>query len=145
MTAIGRHLGPRQRFIAHASEVRFSKWLNERPLPCADLLNGHDVARMTRRPLWALTLLALTGRFPLKARFRGRPVGWLRQDILDWMAGQLHLSASAVTTREARIPPSSPRPCSRSCIRREEGCSTRLRTKRVFTQSARASDTETSA
>ena len=103
-------------------------------------------ARIAHRHGWFATLAhrAAQGDAAAAARAIETMEGWLRQDILDWMAGQLHLSASAVTTPEARIPPSSPRPCSRTCIRRE-GCSTRLRATRVFTPSARATDTETSA
>jgi hypothetical protein len=29
--------------------------------------------------------LALIGRFPRKQRYRGRPIGWQRLEVLDWL------------------------------------------------------------
>lgn len=69
----------------HSGVVTISPWVNE---PCPDLrgiLCSRDVARLTRRPRWMLYGLALIGRFPLKQRYRGRPIGWQRLEVLDWL------------------------------------------------------------
>ena len=65
--------------------VTLSKWVNERFPPCEQLLSAHDVARLTRRPRWVLLGLMLLGRFPTKQCFHGRRIGWLRDDVLDWI------------------------------------------------------------
>jgi hypothetical protein len=65
--------------------VTISPWVNE---PCPDLrrmLCSRDVARLIRRPRWMLYGLALIGRFPRKQRYRGRPIGWQRLEVLDWL------------------------------------------------------------
>jgi hypothetical protein len=66
--------------------ISISPWVNE-PYPAWDLmLTAHDVARLIRRPPWMIRSLAAVGRFPPKRRFRGKKIGWLKADILDWMA-----------------------------------------------------------
>jgi predicted DNA-binding transcriptional regulator AlpA len=65
--------------------VTLSKWVNERFPPWEQLLSAHDVARLTRRPRWVLLGLTLLGRFPRKHCFHGRRIGWLRDDVLDWI------------------------------------------------------------
>src|SRR5437764_5057619 len=65
--------------------VTLSKWVNERFPPWEQLLSAHDVARLTRRPRWVLLGLMLLGRFPTKQCFHGRRIGWLRDDVLDWI------------------------------------------------------------
>lgn len=87
----------RPRHGSQAGGVTLSRWVNERPVAGAELLCAHDVARITRRPRWALGLLALAGRFPRQARFRGRAIGWLRRDILEWMSGHLALDPNGET------------------------------------------------
>jgi predicted DNA-binding transcriptional regulator AlpA len=85
--------------------VRLSRWVNEPYPPITELLSAHDVARLTRRPRWMIWGLRLIGRFPRKARYRGRRVGWRRSDVLEWMARDLALK------RDPRSPASSmPRP-----------------------------------
>jgi hypothetical protein len=66
--------------------IVLSRWVNEPYPPLTELLSAHDVARLTRRPRWLLAGLALIGRFPKEARFRGRALGWWRSDVLEWMA-----------------------------------------------------------
>jgi predicted DNA-binding transcriptional regulator AlpA len=76
---------------ATARPIVLSRWVNE-PYPAlTDLLSAHDVARLTRRPRWLLAGLVLIGRFPKKAQFRGRAVGWWLSDVLEWMAKDLAL------------------------------------------------------
>lgn len=71
------------------SDIRLSRWTNE-PLPdLRNLLCAHDIARLTRRPRWLLCGLALIGRFPARKRYRGRPIGWCRSEVLDWMSRDL--------------------------------------------------------
>ena len=65
--------------------VTLSRWVNERPPSCRALLTAHDVARLTRRSRWVLETLTLFGRFPRKHRFHGRGIGWLRDDIRQWL------------------------------------------------------------
>ena len=81
--------------------VRLSRWVNEPYPPITELLSAHDVARLTRRPRWMIWGLRLVGRFPRKARYRGRRVGWRRSDVLEWMARDLALK------RDPRSPASS--------------------------------------
>src|ERR1700688_1809205 len=72
-------LGVRQR-------VSISRWVNE-PYPAWDrILTAHDVARLVRRPPWMLCSMAAVGQFPKRQRFRGKNIGWLKADILEWMA-----------------------------------------------------------
>ena len=71
------------------ARVALSRWVNERPLAWQDILSAHDVARLTRRPNWLLCGLALVGRFPRKCQYRGRRIGWMRTDVLDWMKREL--------------------------------------------------------
>ncbi len=88
--------------------VTLPVWVND-PLPSfAELLSAHDVARLTRRPKLVISGLMLLRRFPQKHRYRGRQVGWLRSDVLDWMARGL-------TTDAAELPP---RPRARGDSRR---------------------------
>ena len=71
--------------VASPDRVTLSKWVNERFPPWEQLLSAHDVARLTRRPRWVLLGLTLLGRFPRKHCFHGRRIGWLRDDVLDWI------------------------------------------------------------
>jgi len=67
-------------------DIQLSRWTNE-PLPdLRNILSLRDVARLTRRPRWLLGGLVLIGRFPAKKRYRGRPIGWCRSELLDWMS-----------------------------------------------------------
>lgn len=81
-----------------APPVVLSRWVNEPYPPLTELLSAHDVARLTRRPRWLLVGLALIGRFPKKARFRGRALGWWCSDILEWMARDLALERHHMTS-----------------------------------------------
>lgn len=87
--------------LADPVRVSLSRWINEPPVPCGELLTARDVARMTRRGTWVLAALVLTGRLPKRYRFQGRPVGWLRSDIEGWL--RLNSQASSVPgSRAAR-------------------------------------------
>ena len=92
---------------ASAAAVRLSRWINEPPLPITELLSAHDVARLTRRPIWLLSGLALIGRFPRKHKYHGRKIGWCQADVLDWLARDLALAANP-----------APAPTQRRCQRR---------------------------
>ena len=71
--------------------VSLSPYVNE-PLPnWEELLSAHDVARLTRRPRWIVLSLALFGRFPRKHRYHGRNIGWLRSDVVNWLARDLRV------------------------------------------------------
>lgn len=67
-------------------DVSLSPWVNERLPAWTDLLSAHDVARLTRRPTWVLLSLTAVGRFPRKLCYHGRSVGWLRADVVEWLA-----------------------------------------------------------
>jgi predicted DNA-binding transcriptional regulator AlpA len=73
-----------------ASSVVISPWVNEPHPPLHALLSSHDVARLTRRPSWLLISLSLIGRFPKKAKFRGRAFGWRQSEVFEWMARDLN-------------------------------------------------------
>jgi predicted DNA-binding transcriptional regulator AlpA len=66
--------------------VVLSPWVNELFPAWEQLLSARDVARLTRRPHWVLSVLAALGRFPEEVRFRGRNVGWRRSEIAGWLA-----------------------------------------------------------
>ena len=68
-----------------AADVPLSRWVNERLPAWNEILTSHEVARLTRRHHWLLNALTLVGRFPKKHQFRGRPVGWLRADVEEWL------------------------------------------------------------
>jgi predicted DNA-binding transcriptional regulator AlpA len=90
-------------YVAIASlDVSISRWVNERLPAWNEILTSHDVARLTRRHHWTLTALTLVGRFPKKQRFHGRPVGWLRVDIDDWMGRHRHVSGPCSKRRANR-------------------------------------------
>jgi hypothetical protein len=73
--------------------VTISRWVNE-PLPDVHgILCSHDLARLTRRPQWMLCGLALIGKFPRKKRYRGRPIGWCKSEVLEWMTRELTVTA----------------------------------------------------
>jgi|SRR5271165_546364 len=72
--------------VCGRQRVSISRWVNE-PYPVWDrILTAHDVAHLIRRPPWVLCSMAAVGQFPKKQRFRGKNIGWLKEDILDWMA-----------------------------------------------------------
>src|SRR5271155_2542364 len=86
--------------------VSISRWVNE-PYPAWDqILTAHDVARLIRRPPWMLCSMAAIGQFPRRQRFRGKNIGWLKADILDWMA------------RTSRYPVATPPDKADGCPRR---------------------------
>lgn len=65
--------------------VRLPRWVNE-PLPdLRAILTSREISRLTRRPRWLLLGLAVLGRFPKQRTHCGKPVGWHRADVLDWL------------------------------------------------------------
>lgn len=122
MKNLGKYVGRRTRTLAHLDQVKLSEWVNERPLACGELLSVHDVARITRRSRWLLELMALAGRFPRKARFRGRSVGWLRRDILAWLAGPLALTAPPSDRRDSGLRITAHTSCGRERALRTPCC-----------------------
>jgi hypothetical protein len=118
---------------AHPSShyVVLSPWVNERFPPWQHLLTAHDVARLTRRPPWVLTTLVLIGRFPRKCRYHGRGIGWLRSDVLGWLAeNSAHRCTEAMTgigrPSARQVPLASDRASSPCVARRVRGrCSSR--------------------
>ena len=112
--------------------VTLSKWVNERFPPWEQLLSAHDVARLTRRPRWVLLGLAVLGRFPRERRFHSRAIGWLRADVLDWLAKDLrnercHAYSAPLFRRRIARQTSLPLEASVACAarRRRKGCSLR--------------------
>jgi predicted DNA-binding transcriptional regulator AlpA len=83
---------------APAAPIALSRWINEPYPSLTEILSAHDVARLTRRPRWLLLGLVLIGRFPRKARFRGKAVGWWLADVLEWMARDLALDSHHVAS-----------------------------------------------
>src|ERR1700756_1902587 len=73
--------------------VTLSRWVNERFPAWEQLLSAHDVARLTRRPRWIVLSMVMLGRFPRKHRFHGRGIGWMRSDVLDWLADDLQTAS----------------------------------------------------
>jgi predicted DNA-binding transcriptional regulator AlpA len=74
---------------AAACDVSLSPNVHERFPSWEELLSAYGVVRRTRRPRWLVLSLALLGRFPRKRHFRGRGIGWLRSDVVHWLAKDL--------------------------------------------------------
>jgi predicted DNA-binding transcriptional regulator AlpA len=98
--------------IGVCQRVSISWWVNE-PYPAWDrILTAHDVARLIRRPPWMLCSMAAVGQFSRRQRFRGKSVGWLKADILEWMArtSRSRVTATSDKTncrrRHTSVPPS---------------------------------------
>ena len=71
--------------IRASQDLRLPRWVNE-PLPdLRALLSTSEISRLTRRPRWLLLGLAVLGRFPKQRTHCGKPVGWHRADVLDWL------------------------------------------------------------
>jgi len=90
-----------------ARRIVLSPWINEAYPALTELLSAQDVARLTRRPRWLLVGMTLIGRFPPRARFRGKAVGWWRSEVLEWMARDRVLERHCMTSARAcsRKPP----------------------------------------
>jgi predicted DNA-binding transcriptional regulator AlpA len=82
--------------------VTLSPWINEPLPPFHELLSAHDVARLTRRPKVVIAALVLLRRFPQRRRYRGRQIGWLRGEVLEWMSRDLMIDAERVLERPTR-------------------------------------------
>ena len=83
-------------------EVRLPRWVNE-PLPdLRAILSASEISRLTRRPRWLLLGLAVLGRFPKQRTHCGKPVGWHRADVLDWLTQNMTIETDR-------------RPVSRNC------------------------------
>lgn len=80
-----------RRAVSHSTlidpDVPLSRWVNQRLPAWSEILTSHDVARLTRRHRWFVAALSLVGGFPKKQEFRGQPIGWLRADVEEWLAG----------------------------------------------------------
>jgi predicted DNA-binding transcriptional regulator AlpA len=78
--------------------VTLSPWVNEQLIPWNDILSARDVARLMRRKWWTRFALTCLGRFPRQKKYRGRAVGWLRPDVLEWMTRDLTLHSGTSAT-----------------------------------------------
>ncbi len=89
-----------------SQDVYLPRWVNE-PLPdLRAILSAGEISRLTRRPRWLLLGLAVLGRFPKQRTHCGRPVGWHRADVLDWltqnMAIEIDSTLNSHNCRHAR-------------------------------------------
>lgn len=81
-----------------AHDVQLPRWVNE-PLPdLRAILSGREISRLTRRPRWLLLGLAALGRFPKRRTHCGKPVGWHRADVLDWLTQNMTIEAEGTST-----------------------------------------------
>jgi predicted DNA-binding transcriptional regulator AlpA len=108
---------------ALSQSVTLSRWVNERFPAWEQLLSAHDVARLTRRPRWVIASLIWARRFPQKRRYHGRGIGWLRSDIIHWLAKDLRAADPHVETAQGRpvlIARQTPLPlrCTQPCAAR---------------------------
>jgi predicted DNA-binding transcriptional regulator AlpA len=121
--------------VNNVSNVVISPWVNEPHPPLHKLLSSHDVARLTRRPLWLLTSLSLIGRFPKKAKFHGRAVGWRQSEVLDWIARDLNVAERTpvprVCPRRRAQQASLPIICAAPCTPRPGSSDTRKRKSKL--------------
>src|ERR1700691_1413858 len=98
--------------VSVRQRISIFRWVNE-PYPAWDqILTAHDVARLVRRPSWALSSMAAIGQFPRKQRFQGREIGWLRSDVLAWLEKESR-------TRRGRVGSAPPLKCSAACAVRQ--------------------------
>lgn len=88
---------------ATTHDVRLPRWVNE-PLPdVRAILSGREISRLTRRPRWLLLGLAVVGRFPKQRTHCGKPIGWHRADVLDWLTQHMTIEPDpAPETRNCR-------------------------------------------
>lgn len=83
--------------IRTSQDLRLPRWVNE-PLPdLRALLSASEISRLTRRPRWLLLGLAVLGRFPKQRTHCGKPVGWHRTDVLDWLTQNMTTDADSNT------------------------------------------------
>lgn len=89
--------------VKHASQnVSLPRWVNE-PLPdLRAILSASEISRLTRRPRWLLLGLAVLGRFPKQRTHCGRPVGWHRADVLDWLTQNMSIETDRPRTTRHR-------------------------------------------
>ena len=89
--------------IRTSQDLRLPRWVNE-PLPdLRALLTANEISRLTRRPRWLLLGLAALGRFPKQRTHCGKPVGWHRADVLDWLTQNMTIeSDSTLNSRNCR-------------------------------------------
>lgn len=92
--------------IRTSQDLRLPRWVNE-PLPdLRALLSASEISRLTRRPRWLLLGLAVLGRFPKQRTHCGKPVGWHRADVLDWLTQNMTVDGARAseprTCRSAR-------------------------------------------
>ena len=81
--------------IRTSQDLRLPRWVNE-PLPdLRALLSASEISRLTRRPRWLLLGLAVLGRFPKQRTHCGKPVGWHRADVLDWLTQNMAVEAAS--------------------------------------------------
>ena len=94
--------------IRTSQDLRLPRWVNE-PLPdLRALLSASEISRLTRRPRWLLLGLAVLGRFPKQRTHCGKPVGWHRADVLDWLTQNMTVEADKIP-RSGRCLHASPR------------------------------------
>ena len=92
-------------------EVRLARWINE-PLPDVhSILSGREISRLTRRPRWLLFGLACLGRFPKRRTHCGKPIGWHRADVLDWLTQHMTIEPEPRETASASRHPRSSQAC----------------------------------
>ena len=91
--------------IRTSQHLRLPRWVNE-PLPdLRAILSASEISRLTRRPRWLLLGLAVLGRFPKQRTHCGKPVGWHRADVLDWLTQNMATEPDRpVETRQSRHP-----------------------------------------
>jgi predicted DNA-binding transcriptional regulator AlpA len=86
--------------------VELPRWVNEPLLNVHEILSGHEISRLTRRPHWLLLGLAAIGQFPKRRTHCGKPVGWHRSDVLDWLTQHMAIEpdrqAAERTCRQSR-------------------------------------------
>jgi predicted DNA-binding transcriptional regulator AlpA len=76
-----------------AHELRLPRWINE-PLPdLRAILSASEISRLTRRPRWLLLGLSVLGQFPKRRTHCGKPVGWHRADVLDWLTENMTIES----------------------------------------------------
>jgi predicted DNA-binding transcriptional regulator AlpA len=88
--------------IRTSQDLRLPRWVNE-PLPdLRAILTANEISRLTRRPRWLLLGLAAIGRFPKQRTHCGKPVGWHRADVLDWLTQNIAIEPDRPRTTRRR-------------------------------------------
>lgn len=102
MTQIHPPYSPTKLAASPSRKIHISRWINEPLPPSNQLLSAGDVARLTRRPRWLILGMIALRHFPRQWQYCGRPVGWLRSEIVAWLVCDFRQTGRLLTRRRGQ-------------------------------------------